>query len=388
MRSSTPRSTGWPPAWPDNVPGTGTVATFGVEEEYIFLDPATLRPVNVGDDVHRQLLSGAPRSKFVSHEFLASQIERSSPVFSSMEQAEADLLAFRSRLAVAAAERGVVAASVGAPFQTSGWPEVTDAERYHTVETEFRGLVTDHLINGLHIHTHVPSREAGVQALNRVRVWLPTLLALAGNSPFWHGADTGFASWRSVHMRRWSTIGCPPPFADEADYDRRIRRLVGVGGTYDIKTIWWNARLSEAHPTLEVRVCDAQLEVRQTMLLAALTRALVVTALSDADAGRAPIEIAPELLDAALWHAARDGAEAKLLHPATSTLEPAEVVVDALLRYLADALDDSGDTERMRALLAQARRAGSGARRQRSAVQEGGRPALRKLYTKTLTAHG
>ncbi|WP_104130626.1 glutamate-cysteine ligase family protein [Cryobacterium sp. N21] len=117
------------------------------------------------------------------------------------------MLAFRSRLARAAVARGVLAAGVGAPFQTEGWPEVTDVERYHTVETEFRGLVPDHLINGLHVHVGIPSRDAGVQALNRVRVWLPTLLALAVNSPFWHGADTDFSSWRSVHMRRWSTIG-------------------------------------------------------------------------------------------------------------------------------------------------------------------------------------
>jgi carboxylate-amine ligase len=360
--------------------------TFGVEEEYIFLDPATLRPVNVGDDVHRQLLAGSPRSKFVSHEFLASQIERSTPVFASLDQAEADLLTFRTRLSVAAAERDVVAASVGAPFQTSGWPEVTDIERYHTVETEFRGLVTDHLINGLHIHVGIPSREAGVEALNRVRAWLPTLLALAGNSPFWHGADTGFASWRSVHMRRWSTIGCPPPFLDAADYRRRTNALVGVGGTYDVKTIWWNARLSEAHPTVEVRVCDAQLEVWQTTLLAGITRALVTTALADAERGVAPIAIAPELLDAALWHAARDGTSSQLLHPATSTLQPASAVVDALLSYLSDALDETGDRPRVLALLERSRLVGSGAERQRAAVRDGGRPALRKLYERTLTA--
>jgi len=361
--------------------------TFGVEEEFIFLKPSTLQPANVGDEVHTKFLGRSPKSRFVSHEFLASQIERSTPVFERLEQAEGDLLAFRSRLAIAALNLKVIAAGVGAPFQTEGWPEVTDAERYHTVESEFRGLVPDHLINGLHIHVGIPSRDAGVQALNRVRAWLPTLLALASNSPFWRGTDTGFSSWRSVHMRRWSTIGCPPVFADAADYDRRIRRLVGVAGTYDLRTIWWNARLSERHPTVEVRVCDAQLDAQQTILLAALTRALVVTALADAERDAPPIAIAPELLDAALWHAARDGMRAKLLNPVTGELDLAGTVVEVMLSHIGAALEETHDGLRVRTLLERSRRIGTGAERQRAAMRAGGPRALRELIERSLTAH-
>jgi carboxylate-amine ligase len=269
------------------------MTTFGIEEEFIFLDPTALAPVDVAASVHAELLGSAHESRFVSHEFLASQIERSSPVFTRMDQAEADLVTFRTRLAAQARRRGVVAAAVGAPFMCSGWPSITDTERYHRVEDEFRGLVTDHLINGTHVHVGVPSRDVGVAVLDHVRVWLPTLLALTGNSPYWHGADTGFASWRAMHMRRWSTGGCPPPFADAADYDRRIRRLVGVGGTYDTRTIWWNARLAEGHPTVEVRVADAQLDTGSTLLVAALVRALVDTARAEAEAGAPPPSLDP-----------------------------------------------------------------------------------------------
>lgn len=76
--------------------------TFGIEEEFIFLTPATLQPANVGDEVHGELLGRSPVSRFISHEFLASQIARSTPVFDRFEQASADLLAFRTRLARAA----------------------------------------------------------------------------------------------------------------------------------------------------------------------------------------------------------------------------------------------------------------------------------------------
>ncbi|MBF4579139.1 glutamate--cysteine ligase [Frigoribacterium sp. VKM Ac-2530] len=362
------------------------MTTFGIEEEFILVDPVTLTPADVAASVHAELLGSAHESKFVSHEFLASQIERSSPVFTQMDQAEADLVTFRTRLAAQARSRGVVAAAVGTPFMCSGWPAVTDTERYHRVEEEFRGLVTDHLINGTHVHVGVRSRDVGVAVLNRVRTWLPTLLALTGNSPYWHGADTGFASWRAMHMRRWSTGGCPPPFADAADYDRRIRRLVGVGGTYDTRTIWWNARLAEDHPTVEVRVADAQLDTGGALLAATLVRALVDTARAEAEADVAPLEVEPELLDAGLWHAARDGLGGELLDPVAGELRGSREVLHRLLVHVGDALDASGDHERTRALLDRVTTEGTGAERQRAAVRRGGPAELRRLCETALVA--
>ncbi|KRA24495.1 hypothetical protein ASD65_08730 [Microbacterium sp. Root61] len=362
------------------------MTTLGVEEEYMFLDPTTLRPAGVAEAVRSELLQGQPRSRFVAHEFLASQIERSTPVFHTLEQAAADLSTFRRRLQVAASQHHVVAASIGTPFDSVGRPEITEDTRYQTVESEFRGVVADHLVNGVHVHVAIPDRTTGVHVLNRIRVWLPTLLSLVGNSPFWHATDTGFASWRAMQMRRWSTIGCPPPFRDGDDYDDRIRRLVGVGGTYDLKTIAWNARLSEANPTVEVRVGDAQLDVAATVLLAALVRGLVSTAIRDTRAGIAPLEVEPELLDAALWHAARDGISGLLLNPATRRLEPAAEVVGAMVDSVAEALETEGDVDTVHEQIARILVDGTGATRQRAAMRAGGRKALGRLFATALAS--
>ncbi|AIX99920.1 hypothetical protein ART_0322 [Arthrobacter sp. PAMC 25486] len=92
-----------------------------------------------------------------------------------------------------------------------------------------RGALSgEHEINGLHVHTGIPDQESGVHALNADRRWLPTLLAISANSPFWCGSDTGFASWRAIHSRRWTTAGCPPWFADAADYRARVAALMGI----------------------------------------------------------------------------------------------------------------------------------------------------------------
>lgn len=340
--------------------------TFGLEEEFMLVDPGSLEPVPEA----REILDSLRRSAGAdgTKEFLASQIEHSSRVFSTLPDALAELTAFRERLAATAAERGLAAASVGVPFQTTPYPLLTPGDRYEEVEHEFRSVVADHQVNGLHVHVHVPDREAGVRALNGVRTWIPVLLALSGNSPFWRGADTGFCSWRTILLRRWVTGNCPPRFEDAADYDRRLRQLVGVGGTVDVETVAWNARLSEHWPTLEFRVFDAQLEAEDSVLLAALARGLVAVALDDDDEALDP---PPELLDAALWHAARDGISGNLVHPVTGHLEPARTVVDALLDRVRQRLELASDIEFVTASLDRIFRDGIGADRQRAAHARG-----------------
>lgn len=98
---------------------------------------------------------------------------------------------------------------------------VTDQARYRAMLTQAPQLVAEQLVNGMHVHVGVPSRDTGVQILNRIRVWLPTLTALSANSPLWDSHDSGFASWRTVIFSRWPVSGMPPHFADIADRDRR-----------------------------------------------------------------------------------------------------------------------------------------------------------------------
>lgn len=344
--------------------------TFGLEEEFMLVDPGSLEPVPEAREILESLRRDASAGADGTKEFLASQVEHSSRVFSTLPEALTEITAFRDRLAATAAERGLGAASVGVPFQTTPYPLLTPGDRYEEVEHEFRSVVADHQVNGLHVHVHIPDRESGVRALNRVRPWIPVLLALSGNSPFWRGADTGFCSWRSIILRRWVTAGCPPVFEDAADYDRRLRQLVGVGGTVDVETIAWNARLSEHWPTLEFRVFDAQLDAADSVLLAGLARGLVATALDEDDAA-SPSAPPPELLDASLWHAARDGIDGSLVHPFTGEMVPARVVVDAMLERIRQRLEIADDLDFVTAGLDRLFRDGTGAQRQRAAHARG-----------------
>ncbi|WP_395245434.1 YbdK family carboxylate-amine ligase [Agromyces sp. MMS24-K17] len=361
--------------------------TFGIEEEFVFLDPVTLRPADAGEDVYEQL-SADPQWGAVTHrEFLASQIEHASTVFRRLDEAEAAVSGFRVRLGEAARASGVYVASVGTSPDAHPFPAVTHTERYQRIVRDMAGLIADHQFCGLHVHIGIPDREAGVVAMNAVRPWLPLLTAISGNSPFWRGYDTGYESWRTIQLRRWPTAGSPPLFADAGDYDRRIRALLGMAGLKDIALIMWSVRLSEHLPTIEFRMADAQLSTEDTLLIAAVCRGLIEYALDEhADRHRIDREtnVPGELLSAAVMHAAHAGLRGQLYDPAARELADARVVFDRLLERIGPYLERSGDLARVADLSARLLQLGTGASRQRAAFRRGGVDALARLYETTI----
>ena len=369
------------------------VTTFGIEEELQFLDPETLRPANVAADVYASLMD-SPEWRDVTHkEFLASQVEHASVVFTSLDDARTALLGFRRFVADRAAELGVVAASLGTPPTTTPFPTITDVERYHRIVHEVGGVIADHQVSGLHVHVGVPDREAGIVALNAARPWMPLLTAMAANSPLWRGFDTGYDSWRTILLRRWTISGCPPSFRDAADYDRRIHRLLGIGATSDLALIAWDVRLSEHLPTIEFRMGDAQLDAESTLLIAALCRALVTHSIRRPRATHAATNesagVPPELLSAALQHSAHFGMREQVFDPLAGGLAPADEVLRRFLGMLEPDLRTVGDLEAVEEAASRLLRDGTGAERQRAAFVADGLPGVRRLLDATIVAnHG
>lgn len=364
--------------------------TFGLEEEFQFLDPGTLRPTDVGSSVFERLRAD-PRWRDVTHrEFLASQVEHASTVFERVDDARTALIGFRRRIAVEAGALGAIGASTGTPPDTTPFPAITDVERYHDIVRDMGGVIADHQVSGLHVHVGIPSREHGVIALNAVRPWLPLLTAISSNSPFWRGHDTGYDSWRTVLLRRWTTSGSPPSFVDAADYDRRTTRLIGIGGTIDLGVIMWDVRLSQHLPTIEFRMADAQLDCETTLLIAALCRAFVTHALAAPSArdaaAAASADVPSELLSAAILHAAHSGMRGQLFDPLSGGLAPASACLAGFLRMLKSELIEAGDFDATTEAAARLVADGTGATRQRAAFDRGGLAQLGVLLFTSLTA--
>ncbi|MDQ0649479.1 carboxylate-amine ligase [Microbacterium natoriense] len=354
-------------------------ARFGVEEEFVVLDRQTLAPIGM-DHGARERITGRRGGGEVMPEYLTCQLECATSPAETRAEAGEQLTRMRALLAVHAAQQGAIAASSATPFIAAGGFVVSTSTHYDEVADQLGEITRDHEVNGLHVHVEVPDDEERVRALNRVREWLPTLLALTGNGPYAHGRHSGFSSWRSILIRRLPSSWCPPRFHDLDDYTARMDRLVALGAIGDAASIAWAARLSRRFPTVEVRVFDAQLTTDDTLFAAALARALI---LSEPASAR-PAE--PDAIDASMWTAARRGTQSRVIDPTTGEVGPFWEVASAMLAHTRPVLADLGDEEFAVEQFARIRADGTGAERQERAYQRGGVAGLRDLYLSGMSA--
>ena len=357
--------------------------TLGVEEEYLLLDPESGLPVARSPRVRAaadRMSSVEPQE--VEPELLQAQVEVGTPVCGSLDEVAGHLARLRAAVAAAAVTAGCRSAATGAAPSRGRKPvPVTAKARYRAMSGDAPQLVDEQLINGMHVHVGIPDRDSGVGALNRVRRWLPVLVALGANSPLWEGGDTGFASWRTLVFDRWPVSGPPPAFADAADYASRTGALVDAGVIMDLGQIYWQARLSERYPTIEIRALDVQVGIDDAVTLAGLVRALVHRSL-DEHRTMAPDEpVTAELIAAATWHAARHGLDGDLVDPRAGSLAPAAEVVAALMDHVTPSLEECGDLKRVSRGVDRLLREGNGAQAQRRAFDDGDLRAVTELIT-------
>lgn len=344
-------------------------ATFGVEEEFLLVDPDSGRPRMNNVDVVRE---AAREGLQLQLELDQCQVETASKVCNHTSELHENLTAMRTAAADAARRCGAQLIAVGVPLTGSRQLPVTDKPRYKQMESMFGILVREQGICGCHVHVGVPNRETAIEVGNHLRPWLPALLALSANSPIHRGADTGYASWRSILWTRWPSAGPPPFFASAQDYDHAVAVMRECGIILDDAMVYWDVRPSINFPTIEVRVSDVPATVMETVLLAALIRALVVTARWAIAAGRGAPVVSAELLRAAYWRSAHDGLTGRGIDLPSSRQVPSARLLESLLRHVRPALEEIGDyalvTESIRTIVEH----GNGAVEQRRTLHERG----------------
>jgi carboxylate-amine ligase len=234
------------------------------------------------------------------------------------------------------------------------------------------GLTADEQLTcGCHVHVEISSAEEGVAVLDRIRPWLAVLLALSANSPYWQGRDSAYASFRYQAWSRWPSAGPTDAFGSAEAYQQTVQQMVSTGTLLDTGMVYFDARLSEHYPTVEIRVADVCLYAEDAALIAALARALVETEARRWRAGSAIPAFRTEMLRLAAWRASRSGLDDVLLNPHTGLPEPASTVADAMLEHIRDALDEAGDTDAVTRLVGAVLARGNGAAFQRRACRDG-----------------
>lgn len=369
-----------------------SVRSVGVEEELLLVAPETGQPRAVAGTVLQALqqeltscgdgpdgsAAGNEAADALESELQQQQLETNTRPCRILGELDREVRRCRSWAADAAQRAGVqVAALATSPVPVE--PTIMDKERYQEIADEFGLTAGEQLTCGCHVHVEISSDEEGVAALDRIRPWLPILLALSANSPFWQGSDSAYASFRYQAWGRWPTSGATETFGSAENYHSTVRRMMRTGTALDTGMVYFDARLSEHFPTLEIRVADVCLRAEDAVLLAALARALVETETRNWRAGQPGRNQRVELLRLAAWRASRSGLDDVLLDPVTYLPQPAANVANALLDHVHDALSDAGDADFVAESLGAILKRGNGAAFQRSAYRETG--DLRSVVT-------
>ncbi|MFE9451877.1 glutamate--cysteine ligase [Streptomyces sp. NPDC006739] len=361
---------------PDDAPAIGPGApvgvtaplTVGVEEEFLLVDPITRAVSPHGPQV--ATTAAGELGHRVGTELTRYQVEGRTEPHTRLAEAAEELRATRAALSRAAAGRGLRIASSGSPIIGLATPvPLTPGPRYAESLSLFRALDDEQSACACHVHVGVADPREAIEVSNHLRPWLPTLTTLTANSPYWAGRDTGYASWRTINWGRWPVAGPPPYFESPAHFQDLVEELILTRTVMDRGGLYWDIRPSHHLPTVEVRVADAGLTTEDTILLAAVIRALVTTALAAVRAGEEAPRPAPELLRAACWRAARDGLTGHALDPITRRLIPQTTQAERMLRILSPALRRNGDLDLVRTQWGRLRTHGSGADRQRAAYR-------------------
>jgi carboxylate-amine ligase len=303
--------------------------TIGIEEEYQTVDPVTY---DLRSHIQAEILAKGQRQlqERVKAEMHTSVIEVGTGVCRTIAEAGDDLRDLRRRMIQLT--------------QLADWraQDIHPDERYTQLVEDLQMVARANLIFGLHVHVGVDDREVLIQIMNQMRYFLPHLLALSANSPFWIGMNSGLKSYRCKVFDRFPRTNIPDTFTSWADFEGFVNLLVRTNCIDNAKKIWWDIRPHPFFNTLEVRVCDIPMRVEETLAIAALIQATVVKLFRLHERNQSWRQYSRALLMENKWRAARYGIQGKLIDFGQERERPEKELILEYLEWVDDVLDELG----------------------------------------------
>lgn len=340
----------------------GPPFTIGIEEELMILDAESL---DLAQEIE-PLLEAVPADYEgqVKPELMRSVLEIATLPCSGVAEAGEQLSELRRVVCEAAAERGLAIGAAGThPFALWEDQLIVDRPRYHQLVDELGIIARRELIFGTHVHVAIEGADRAIYVADGIRRYLPLLLALSANSPFWRGLETGMASARTPVFRAFPRCGIPPHYGTWEIYSHRVATMMRSGAIEDYTFLWWDVRPHPNLGTVETRICDQQTDLEGTLAIAALVASLArrLSALYDAD--EPLIEYPTELIDDNKVRAALRGMEGHFVDFRAGRHVPAPELAKRLLEEVADDAAALGCAQNL-GVVWQILREGTGARRQ------------------------
>lgn len=337
--------------------------TLGIEEEYQTIDPETR---DLRSHVSTEMLAhGKLRlEERVKAELHQSVIEVGTRVCQNIQEAQEDLYDLRRNMIHLAEENGLVLVA-GATHPFADWrsQEIYPDPRYAQVVEDLQLVARSNLIFGLHVHVGVEDREAAIRIMNSLRYFLPHILALSTNSPFWLGMETGYKSYRAKVFEHFPRTNLPDSFASWSEFEAYVNLLIKTNSIDNAKKIWWDVRPHPFFNTVEVRICDIPMRAAESVAIAALIQATAMK-LHCLHANNVDFRhYSRALLMENKFRAVRYGLDGKLIDFGKETEVPERELIEEYLHFIDDVVDELGSREQInyvRTMLEQ----GSGADRQ------------------------
>lgn len=315
--------------------------TIGIEEEFQIVDRNTGQ---LSPQIIPLLKKGAPFfGEQIKPEMLQPTVELISTIYPNILVARSETQRLRAKLSSLLAEEGLALISAGTN-PGAIWMDqlVTPNPRYNELLEEFQDVARSILIFGLHIHVAVENNEVAITLMNQLRTWLPHLLALSSNSPFWAGRLTGLKSYRTVVWKRFPRSGLPDTFQSWSEYEHYMQTLISTGCIDNGKKIWWDIRPHPFFGTVEFRIFDMPSTLNDVIGIAALCQSLVAK-LSWLHKQGKEVPIVPRnLLEENKWRAMRYGLDAEVVDFGRGRSLSMRASIHELLDMVDDVADDLG----------------------------------------------
>jgi len=337
--------------------------SIGIEEEYQTVDPETR---DLRSHIQSEILQKGRSilSERVKPEMHQSVVEIGTGVCKNIQEAYEEIRDIRAQMITLARENGLRLAAGGThPFAHWVQQEIYPDDRYRRIVEDLAMVARANLIFGLHVHIGVEDRETAIQLMNSARYFLPHILALSANSPFWLGLDTGLRSYRGKVFDKFPRTNIPDLYQSWAEFENYVDLLIRTNCIDNAKKIWWDIRPHPYFPTLEFRICDMPMRLEETIAIAALCQAVIAKLYQLHERNLSFRHYNRALIMENKWRAARYGLDGKMIDFGKQTEVPARELIGEILDFVADVVEQLGSQKEI-AYIRRILEEGNGADRQ------------------------
>ena len=322
---------------------SGEDFTLAVEEEFAILGPETLSLTNRFEDLHAAS-RGGELDEYLVGELISSEVEVRTGRCETLAEAVARVPERRRQLRELADHHGVLLAATGT-HPWSPWQEqrIIDTPHYRRNDEILRYVVWRNNSFGHHVHVGIRGADRAIKVCDALRLYLPDLLALSASSPFIENVNTGLHSVRTeIFTRMFPRCGIPDPYGSWDAYEDYVRLLFATGSIVEHTQIWWSVRPHLAFPTVELRICDGQPDLSESISLTAFSYALTARLTRAIDDGEPLPTPPPRLIEENLWRAIRYGLSGELIDLETLEVRTARAQIEALIDWVLPVAEELG----------------------------------------------